>query len=189
MNLIRKNSFWLVSEYGLGNEVSTHGDVYSYGILLLEIFTGKSPTDSEFGEAIGLRKYVQMALPDRVSTIMDQQLLTETENNESNMSYSGSTSDLRISCIASVLQVGICCSDETPTDRPPIGDALKELQAIRDKFDKHLSGSPLKDHCCQAIDTIEGFSGAWRLDALPSTTLIMNCKLGFVWVVVIQDSI
>jgi len=151
---------YVAPEYGLGNEVSTHGDVYSYGILLLEIFTGKSPTDSEFGEAIGLRKYVQMALPDRVSTIMDQQLLTETENNESNMSYSGSTSDLRISCVASVLQVGICCSDETPTDRPPIGDALKELQAIRDKFDKHLSGSPLKDHCCQAIDTIEGFSGA-----------------------------
>ena len=82
MNLIRKNSFWLVSEYGLGNEVSTHGDVYSYGILLLEILTGKSPTDSEFGEAIGLRKYVQMALPDRVSTIMDQQLLRQKTMNQ-----------------------------------------------------------------------------------------------------------
>jgi hypothetical protein len=45
---------------------------------------------------------------------------------------------VRIACITSILQVGICCSDETPTDGPSIGDALKELQAIRDKFQKHL---------------------------------------------------
>ena len=42
-----------------------------------------------------------------------------------------------IACITSILQVGICYSDEVPTDRPSIGDALKELQAIRDKFQYH----------------------------------------------------
>ena len=68
----------LVSEYGLGNEISTQGDVYSFGILLLEMLTGKRPTGNEFGEAIELRHYVQMTLPDRMSTTMDQQLLTET---------------------------------------------------------------------------------------------------------------
>jgi hypothetical protein len=96
------------------------------------MFTGKRPTDNEFGEAMGLRKYVQMALPDRVSIIMDQQLQMKTENGEP----ATSNSKLTISCITSILQVGISCSEEMPMDRVSIGEALKELQAIRDKFQK-----------------------------------------------------
>jgi hypothetical protein len=98
------------------------------------MFTGKRPTDNEFGEAMGLRKYVEMALPDRVSIIMDQQLQMKTEDGEP----ATSNSKLTISCITSILQVGISCSEEMATDRVSIGDALKELQAIRDKFEKLL---------------------------------------------------
>jgi len=94
------------------------------------MFIGKRPTDNEFVGAMGLHKYVQMALPDRVSTIMDQQLRMEIEDGEP----ATSNSKLRISCITSILQVGISCSQEMPMDRVSIGDALKELQAIRDKF-------------------------------------------------------
>ncbi|KAF7104243.1 hypothetical protein CFC21_105151 [Triticum aestivum] len=125
-------------EYGLGNEVSIHGDVYSYGILLLEMFTGKRPTDSEFGESFGLHKYVQMSLPDRAAEVIDQYLLAEIEDGEESTTNSGSTMDLRIACITSALHVGISCSQETPTNRIEIGEALKELQIIRGRFDKGL---------------------------------------------------
>ncbi|KAM0902793.1 hypothetical protein ACQ4PT_019067 [Festuca glaucescens] len=134
-------------EYGLGNQVSIQGDVYSYGILLLEMFTGKRPTDSDFGEVVGLREYVQMALPDKIANVIDQWLLPEMGNDEHDKSNSNESKDLRIACISSILRIGISCSEKTPTDRPQIGDVLKELLAIRDKFHKNHSGEgPTSSH-------------------------------------------
>ncbi|XP_074282400.1 uncharacterized protein LOC141606913, partial [Silene latifolia] len=48
-------------EYGLGSGPSTEGDVYSYGILLLELMTGKSPTDSMFKEGYSLHMHAEAA--------------------------------------------------------------------------------------------------------------------------------
>ncbi|KAF7089496.1 hypothetical protein CFC21_092458 [Triticum aestivum] len=134
---IRGTIGYVAPEYGLGNEASIHGDVYSYGILLLEMFTGKRPTGSEFGELLSLHKHVQMALPDQAATVIDQDLLKAESNGKGTEGGYHSSEDTRISCIVSILQVGISCSKETPTERIQIGDALRELQIIRDKFYAH----------------------------------------------------
>ena len=44
----------VIAEYGMGNEVSIYGDVYSYDILLLEMFTVKRPTDDMFHDSLSL---------------------------------------------------------------------------------------------------------------------------------------
>lgn len=56
-----------IVEYGMGSRVSTYGDVYSYGILLLETFTGKRPTSDIFAEGLDLHKFVKNALPEQIS--------------------------------------------------------------------------------------------------------------------------
>ena len=54
----------LIAKYGMGNEVSTYGDVYSYDILLLEMFTGKKSTDNIFQDGFNLHDYVEATLPE-----------------------------------------------------------------------------------------------------------------------------
>lgn len=65
----------LKPEYGLGNKVSIYGDTYSFGVLLLEIFTGKRPTDADFAQDLSLHRYEQIALRDhQVASVIDEQL-------------------------------------------------------------------------------------------------------------------
>ncbi|KAK3164898.1 hypothetical protein QOZ80_1AG0026220 [Eleusine coracana subsp. coracana] len=47
---VRGSIGYIAPEYGEGSSISTLGDVYSLGILLLEMFTGRSPTDDMFRE-------------------------------------------------------------------------------------------------------------------------------------------
>ncbi|THF98978.1 hypothetical protein TEA_022300 [Camellia sinensis var. sinensis] len=76
---IRGSIGYVPPEYGLGSEMSTYGDVYSYRILLLEVITGKRPTDSMFEEGLNLSSFARMAFPDHVMEIVDPMLLDNDE--------------------------------------------------------------------------------------------------------------
>ncbi|XP_056164903.1 putative receptor-like protein kinase At3g47110 [Syzygium oleosum] len=45
---VRGSIGYVPPEYGMGDTVSTQGDAYSYGILLLEMFTVRRPTEEAF---------------------------------------------------------------------------------------------------------------------------------------------
>nr|GFA31589.1 protein kinase-like domain-containing protein [Tanacetum cinerariifolium] len=53
-------------EYGIGSYMTSGGDVYSFGISLLEVTTGKNPADYMFNDGLSLHKFAYMALPDHV---------------------------------------------------------------------------------------------------------------------------
>ncbi|GJZ44439.1 kinase-like domain-containing protein [Tanacetum coccineum] len=58
-------------EYGIGNDMTSSGDNYSFEILLLEFMTGKQPTDDMFNEGLSIHKFASMALPDHIIDVID----------------------------------------------------------------------------------------------------------------------
>ncbi|XP_074282477.1 uncharacterized protein LOC141606998 [Silene latifolia] len=122
-------------EYGLGSEPSTEGDVYSYGILLLELMTGKSPTDSMFKEGYSLHLHAEAALPDQVLHIVDPSLEGDnlTEEAEDPRAIQGEL-ERRVECISTVISVGVSCSNHLPQQRMNIVDARSRLQSARDNL-------------------------------------------------------
>ena len=59
----------------MGSQVSTEGDVYSFGVFLLELFLGKRPTDEMFKDDLNLHNFVKMALLEGLVQVVDQTLL------------------------------------------------------------------------------------------------------------------
>ncbi|XP_015898342.3 probable LRR receptor-like serine/threonine-protein kinase At3g47570 [Ziziphus jujuba] len=66
---------YIASEFGLQGRVTPKGDVYSFGIILLEIFTRKNPIDEMFAGGLNLRQWIICSYPDHVTEIVDASLL------------------------------------------------------------------------------------------------------------------
>ncbi|KAL7253369.1 hypothetical protein ACSBR1_007824 [Camellia fascicularis] len=109
---------YTTQEYGMGSEVTTKGDVYSCGILLLEMFTGKRPTDDTFEDSLNLHNFVKMALPNRVTEVADPMLLRGEEENASDFS------EITRDCLILILQIGFTCSSGLPKEQMNISDVL-----------------------------------------------------------------
>ncbi|KAI6678606.1 hypothetical protein NL676_039402 [Syzygium grande] len=72
----------IVIGYGARSTVSTEGDVYSFGVLVLEIFTSKRRTDDMFENGLELHRLAKAALADRVEKVINPVLLNEIEEPE-----------------------------------------------------------------------------------------------------------
>ncbi|KAH9316103.1 hypothetical protein KI387_024730, partial [Taxus chinensis] len=81
-NILKGFIGYISPEYGLSGAVTTKGDVYSYGIVLLEMFTGKKPTSSIFVEGMNLQKWVSRCFPNTIEEVTDDYLLSSDTNND-----------------------------------------------------------------------------------------------------------
>ncbi|XP_021750987.1 probable LRR receptor-like serine/threonine-protein kinase At3g47570 [Chenopodium quinoa] len=130
---VRGTVRYAAPEYGLGGEVSAEADIYSYGILLLELITRKRPTDDMFKEEFNLHTFAKAALADQVLQIVDT-AITECGIEEVDSSRGLRTQEMlkkQQECIMVIVKIGVACSNQLPRDRMTISAVIRELQQAR----------------------------------------------------------
>ncbi|KAJ6821238.1 receptor kinase-like protein Xa21 [Iris pallida] len=123
---------YIAPECGMTNKVSTHGDVYSYGILLMELFTGKRPTDGAFKDGLTLRTFVKDGFSEGLISTMDECLLAngvQASDHSQTINHAK-----KIECVSLVLKLGLLCTSDLPTERMEIKKVRNELNDIKNKF-------------------------------------------------------
>ncbi|KAL7592341.1 hypothetical protein Lser_V15G33291 [Lactuca serriola] len=110
---------YIPPEYGMGRRASTQGDVYSFGVLLLEMVTRKRPTDVVFDDGSSLHEWVKSHYPDRLEPIIKEALLAYGP-----MSCS---SKLLHDMILELIELGLICTQYNPSTRPTMVDVAHEM--------------------------------------------------------------
>ena len=140
----------------MGCEASIEGDMYSFGVFLLELFLGKRPIDEMFKDDINLHNFVKMALSKGLVQVVDQTLLirevkemqsaiptTIEDNNENEIEADEETQGIVnlyqmetnvYKCLVSVLEIGFECSVESPKERMNMEEVTRELHLIKNTF-------------------------------------------------------
>ncbi|WCJ38222.1 Leucine-rich receptor-like protein kinase family protein [Euphorbia peplus] len=105
---------YIAPEYGYTLKVDEKIDIYSYGVVLLELLTGKRPLDPDFGESIDIVEWIR-------TKIRDNRSLEETlDSNIGNCKYVQEEMLL-------VLRIALLCTAKLPKDRPSMRDVITML--------------------------------------------------------------
>jgi serine/threonine protein kinase len=112
--------------------VNEKSDTYSFGVVLLELVTGKPPVDPEFGEK-DLVKWVCSTMEQKgVEHVLDSRL---------DMGFREE--------IVRVLNIGLLCASSLPINRPAMRRVVKMLQEVRAGAAAELPGRP---HPARVVD-------------------------------------
>lgn len=102
------------AEYAYTLRVNEKSDIYSFGVVILELVTGKLPVDPEYGEK-DLVKWVCSTIEQKgIEHVIDPKF------------------DMRCKQeILKVLNIGLLCANSLPINRPSMRVVVKMLQEVR----------------------------------------------------------
>ncbi|CAD6260898.1 unnamed protein product [Miscanthus lutarioriparius] len=121
---------YIPPEYARGGHASTYGDVYSFGIVLLEMLIGKRPTHQMFVNELNIVTFVERSFPDKILDMIDGPLQEDVKTTRINMV----TDNGAYQCLFSLLQVALSCTRQFPGERMTMMEASSRIRAIKTAY-------------------------------------------------------
>uniref|UniRef100_A0A0D9XLT4 Protein kinase domain-containing protein n=1 Tax=Leersia perrieri TaxID=77586 RepID=A0A0D9XLT4_9ORYZ len=98
-------------------------DVFSFGVVLLEIVTGRKPVSSSHGHGTAPASAVVVVLRDYVREILESGTVSGC--------FDRSLRGFVEAELVQVLKLGLVCTSETPSRRPSMAEVVQFLESIR----------------------------------------------------------
>ena len=126
-------------------QASRKTDVFSFGIMILEVFTGRRPTDPMFFGGLTLRQWVSQAFPGNLIDILDDKLLQDEEGrlnfgNQTDTSLASSSTSRDNKFLVSIFELGLTCSSESPEQRMAMNNVVAKLEDIKKDYSFAMRG-------------------------------------------------
>ncbi|CAN6703335.1 unnamed protein product [Malus baccata var. baccata] len=118
---------YMAPAYGMDGIVSTQGDVYSFGIVVMETFTKMKPTNEMFVDEMNLKQWVANSLSsEAIAEVVDANLFVTQEEDPDFVT--------KIDCLSSIMRLALACCAELPDERINMQEAAATLKKTKIKF-------------------------------------------------------
>lgn len=107
-----------ITEYGYSLKVDEKSDIYSFGVVLLELVTGKKPLDPSLGESTDLVEWVREKIrSNRSKEALDLDMGGQCQYVQEEMLL--------------VLRIALACTAKLPKERPSMRDVITMLRQAK----------------------------------------------------------
>ncbi|KAM7491757.1 hypothetical protein LguiA_034678 [Lonicera macranthoides] len=121
MSVIAGSYGYIAPEYAYTLQVDEKSDIYSFGVVLLEILSGKRSVTAEFGDGNSIVDWVRSKIrtKDGIKDVLDE-------------NAGASCASVRDEMML-LLKVALLCTSKNPADRPSMRDVVSMLQEAKPK--------------------------------------------------------
>jgi hypothetical protein len=129
--------------------------VYSFGVMILELITGKRPTDVLFQEGLTLHDWVRRHHPHNFAAVVARSWLADRGSPAVQVDETAGTDDI----VAELVDLGLACTQHSPPARPTMVEVCHEITLIAEDLAKRGCAAPpsvvmtVSDGSCSTADS------------------------------------
>lgn len=143
---------YIAPEMGYASKVTEKSDVYSYGVVLLELLTGRKATDEEFGAGVDIVRWVTGQLGSREEVIKGSLLYFNKGHASTGARGFAHPSKEEEHEMLVVLKLALRCTSAMPAQRPCMREVVEVLSEVWRRTSSSSKAPALKlSHLSESI--------------------------------------